>query len=123
MITPWAWAMARRTRRAAWMRTPCSSPLMSALVWVRMVEVSAANSDASTSSCGGEDGRSVRVDVEGPDRLLRCRQGVERMALMPSEWAFGVKAGHLVSSARDWVWNRRPSTEASMQGPSPVAYW
>ncbi len=42
---------------------------------------------------------------------------------MPSERARGENAGQRVSCSRDSAWNHRPSTVASMQGPSPVAYW
>src|ERR1035438_2161013 len=37
--------------------------------------------------------------------------------------AVGGRAGHRVSVSKDSAWNRRPLTEASTHGPSPVAYW
>ena len=49
--------------------------------------------------------------------------GVDRMALIPSDLALGMKAGHRVSASSDSAWNRRPSVAASTQGPCRVSYW
>jgi len=54
--------------------------------------------------------------------LALGQQREERMALMPNDRALGVKAGHRVSFSRDSAWYQRPCSDASMQGPSPVAY-
>ena len=106
-----------RVSSAAWKRSDPRSPATSTLAPVRTAEASAANIEASSSSCSAKTARPARVDVESPDRRLQAYSGEERIDLMPSERAFGVKAGHRSSSVRDRVWNRRPSTEASIHGP------
>ena len=45
------------------------------------------------------------------------------MARMPSCNAFGVNSGHRSSVSSETARKERPRTDASMHGPSPVAYW
>ena len=61
--------------------------------------------------------------MRAPIGFSPTKRGDDKIALMPSFLALGIKAGQRDSDRNDSACNQRPSTEASMHGPSPVAYW